>query len=76
MNWPEFSQTRSQDLPPAYHDAGQWYWFRPDLLTDSLYAPSSAAIFISEMEAQDIDNESDWKLAEIKYSLLQKVREA
>ena len=23
---PEFALTRSQDLPPVYHDAGQFYW--------------------------------------------------
>lgn len=25
---------------------------------------------LSELEAQDIDNETDWKLAELKYKLL------
>ena len=28
--------------------------------------------FINELEMQDIDNETDWKLAELKYSLLHK----
>jgi N-acylneuraminate cytidylyltransferase len=27
MNWPEHIDSRSQDLPTAYHDAGQFYWF-------------------------------------------------
>ena len=26
---------------------------------------------ISELEVQDIDNESDWKIAEMKYKLMQ-----
>ena len=28
MFWPEHELTRSQDLPEAYHDAGQFYWGR------------------------------------------------
>jgi len=28
MNWPEYAKTRSQDLAPAFHDAGQFYWAR------------------------------------------------
>jgi len=69
MNWPEHSQTRSQDLAPAYHDAGQWYWLRPDLIKDSLYTDKSKVIILSEMDVQDIDNDSDWKMAEMKWSL-------
>jgi len=69
MNWPEYSQTRSQDLPAAYHDAGQWYWLRPELISDSLYSDNSKVIILSEMEVQDIDNESDWKMAEVKWEM-------
>jgi len=28
MIWPEHLETRSNDLPEAYHDAGQFYWGR------------------------------------------------
>ena len=70
MNWPEYSQTRSQDLPAAYHDAGQWYWLRPELINDSLYSDNSKVIILSEMEVQDIDNESDWMMAELKWSMV------
>ncbi|MCG8476581.1 MAG: pseudaminic acid cytidylyltransferase, partial [Cytophagales bacterium] len=28
MIWPEHLKTRSQDLPPAYHDSGQFYCMR------------------------------------------------
>lgn len=69
MNWPEYSQTRSQDLPAAYHDAGQWYWLRPELISNSLYSDNSKVIILSEMEVQDIDNESDWKMAEVKWEM-------
>ena len=30
MNWPENYEKRSQDLPPAFHDCGQFYWLRVD----------------------------------------------
>jgi pseudaminic acid cytidylyltransferase len=71
FNWPEQKNVRSQDLPPSYHDAGQWYWFKvkifmkeSKLLTDSI-----KAIELRPLEVQDIDNEEDWKIAEIKYQL-------
>jgi N-acylneuraminate cytidylyltransferase len=70
---PEHYHTRSQDLEPAYHDAGQWYWLRTDKFVQSreLMGPNSTGLLLSEMEAQDIDNEDDWAIAELKYELRQ-----
>ena len=69
MNWPEYYSSRSQDLPPACHDAGQFFWFdvgsfkaKPKLFTDN-----SGGFVIAEMDAQDIDSIEDWQLAEMKY---------
>lgn len=72
MNWPEHTNTRSQDLPPAYHDCGQFYFFKSGsiLKKKNLFTDFTIPLEIPESEAQDIDNEEDWKLAEIKYSLL------
>lgn len=72
MNWPEYFHTRSQDLPVSYHDAGQFYWMKTDALFEQkkIFANNSGGIVISEMEMHDIDNESDWKIAEMKYKLL------
>jgi pseudaminic acid cytidylyltransferase len=69
FNWPEHSQKRSQDLPPAYHDTGQFYFFRPEVLlrTGVLLNDRTVGIVVSELEAQDIDTDEDWHLAEIKY---------
>jgi N-acylneuraminate cytidylyltransferase len=72
MNWPEFANARSQDLPQAYHDAGQWYWFVPSKIGDSLYSENSGAVVLSEMEVQDIDSETDWQMAELKYERIQR----
>jgi len=68
----EFVHTRSQDLPVRYHDAGQWCWIRYTSLMQSisLFTPNSGAIILDELRVQDIDNETDWKLAELKYALL------
>lgn len=75
MNWPEHLLSRSQDLPAAFHDAGQFYWFRVSefLGSGKLFTANSGAIEISELEAQDIDTETDWQLAELKYRLLHNI---
>ena len=70
--YPEHTLTRSQDLEPAYHDAGQFYWLRvaPFMKNKTIHSKKMHGIIISERQAQDIDNEDDWMLAEMKYKLL------
>jgi pseudaminic acid cytidylyltransferase len=72
MIWPENLNKRSQDLPPAYHDAGQFYWMHiPSFLKErKLLTSNSGSIILNELQVQDIDNETDWKIAEIKHSIL------
>jgi len=74
MLWPEHMDTRSQDLPPAYHDSGQFYWLKvPSFLqTRKLFTSYSVPIVVPELEVQDIDSEDDWKIAEMKYLAIQK----
>ncbi len=69
MFWPEYLNTRSQDLKKLYHDAGQWYWMNIKQLNRSIFTQNTGSIILSEHEVQDIDNFSDWKLAEIKYKI-------
>ncbi len=61
--------SRSQDLAIIYHDCGQFYWMKTEqyLKNSNILNNHTKPYFISELEVQDIDNESDWKLAEIKY---------
>ncbi len=75
MNFPENLNKRSQALPPAYHDVGQFYFFEVAkfLSTKRLFSDFSVPLHVSELEMQDIDNETDWKLAELKYQLLKNV---
>ncbi|SCY03903.1 N-acylneuraminate cytidylyltransferase [Lachnospiraceae bacterium XBB2008] len=68
---PEYMDTRSQDLTPWYHDAGQFYVFKTDsfLKTRRITAGRILPMEIPETEVQDIDTAEDWKLAELKYSM-------
>lgn len=72
MVWSENLNARSQDLEPRYHDSGQFYWLKYTAFSvgKKLFTDNSGAIVISELHAQDIDTETDWKLAEIKYKLM------
>jgi pseudaminic acid cytidylyltransferase len=73
MNWPEYITARSQDFPPAFHDCGQFYFLRVNsfLKNKKLFTDFTIPVEMPESEVQDIDNEEDWKLAEIKYTFLQ-----
>lgn len=65
-NEPQNAMKRSQDLEPLYHDAGMFYFFKLGKFGSDKKIP----FILSEENVQDIDNESDWKLAEIKYKIL------
>ncbi len=69
MVWPENYTARSQDLEPIFHDTGQFYCLRTSALLSEkkLFTTKMVGYEIPELEVQDIDNEVDWKLAELKY---------
>ena len=77
MNWPEFYSSRSQDLPQAYHDVGQFYWIRPlpCFTSKRIFTDNSGVIELPESRVQDIDTEEDWKVAELKYRLINGARD-
>ena len=72
MNWPENYHKRSQDLPPAFHDCGQFYWVQTDrfLAARRVFTENSGAIELPGIRVQDIDTEDDWRLCELKYQFL------
>ena len=72
--WEQYASARSQDLEPIYHDCGQFYVLNVERFKEArkIVTKNTGAIEISELEMQDIDNEIDWKLAELKYELLHK----
>lgn len=68
---PENAPKRSQDLEPLYHDAGAFYFYdTKDFLNGE--NKGAFALILSELEVQDIDNIDDWKLAQIKFGILNK----
>lgn len=72
MFFPEHFGSRSQDLPEALHDAGQFYWGRPDAwqTAQTLFAGKSAALRIPRWRVQDIDTPDDWTRAEALFQSL------
>jgi pseudaminic acid cytidylyltransferase len=67
MFYPEHFKTRSQDLPAALHDAGQFYWGRPEAWTQGkrIFDGHSFALVVPRWRVQDIDTEDDWSRAEL-----------
>lgn len=72
MNFPQFKDSRSQDLEATYHDAGQFYFAKTEtfLKENTLWGSNTGALILPELQVQDLDTETDWKLAEMKYKLL------
>ena len=67
--YPEYSQMRSQDLEEVYHDCGQFYICKVNAFKESgkLVTGNTVPLIMPEEEVQDIDNLTDWVLAEVKY---------
>lgn len=74
--WPDKMMSRSQDLASYFHDAGLFYWVHVDRFKKSgaIFAEDSVAIVIPAERCQDINTESDWLLAEMKYRILSSAR--
>lgn len=67
-----YLNSRSQDLEKHYHDAGQFYVTKADSFKKyrEFMVGKVLPMELSELEVQDIDNEVDWKLAELKYKMI------
>ena len=66
MFWPENELRRSQDLPEAFHDAGQFYWGRRDafMTRTGIFSAVSRPVVLPRHLVQDIDTPEDWLVAE------------
>ena len=70
-NMPQFASTRSQDLEPMYHDVGMFYFYK----YSSFYDIKNIVPYeMDERFVQDIDNESDWEMAELKLRILRDIK--
>lgn len=66
---PENAPKRSQDLEPMYHDVGMFYFYK----TEKMNSDKIAMLEMDEAMVQDIDNDSDWRMAEMKYRIMHNV---
>ena len=63
--------TRTQDLIKSFHDAGQFYWgTKNNWLSKNKMHSNSLGYIISKWRSVDIDNNEDWKKAELLFKLL------
>jgi pseudaminic acid cytidylyltransferase len=71
---PEHFATRSQDLEPAWHDAGQFYLAKAEtwLSEDVIFQSGSIGIALPTSRVQDIDTPYDWEHAELMFEALQR----
>jgi N-acylneuraminate cytidylyltransferase len=69
---PALMRTRSQDLEPAYHDAGALYWGRAAAFSAGLpiFGPRTRALRLPRNRAIDIDTPEDWLVAEAAFRAL------
>ena len=72
MFWPEYRETRSQDLTEAHHDAGQFYWAdaKKYLKEKQFYSKDAVPVILPRYLVQDIDTPEDWETAEKMFSAL------
>lgn len=71
--YPQYRNTRSQDLEPAFHDAGQFCWGRilAWLGGEAVFSPATLPVILPRHLVQDIDTPEDWRRAELLFKLLQ-----
>lgn len=65
----QYASTRTQDLEPAYYDAGQFYWGRAQTwLEGKNIHQYGMGLVIPSWRVVDIDNAEDWQRAELMYT--------
>lgn len=69
LQFPQYINTRSQDLEKVYHDTGSFYFFDvPNFMkTKTLWQEEIVPFIVDENKVQDIDTPEDWSLAEMKF---------
>jgi pseudaminic acid cytidylyltransferase len=72
MLYPEYFNSRSQDLEEAYHDAGQFCWGEGDAFRQmkNVFSDSSTPFILPRHLVQDIDTYEDWTRAELMFKAL------
>lgn len=75
MFQPQHMNTRSQDLEPALHDAGQFYWGRVAAFRARvpIFSERARPWLLPRYRVQDIDTPEDWRRAELMFGALRQV---
>jgi N-acylneuraminate cytidylyltransferase len=75
MVQPEHYLSRSQDLEPMLHDAGQFYWGTNEawLMERPILSPAAVPVRLPRYLVQDIDTEEDWIRAELIFRHLREL---
>ena len=70
--YPEFRETRSQDLEQGWHDAGQFCWGKSQAFLERtpVFSEHTAGVLLPRYLVQDLDTMEDWHRAEIMYEVL------
>jgi N-acylneuraminate cytidylyltransferase len=70
--YPQYRETRSQDLEPAFHDAGQFCWGRTGAWRagEAVFSSATLPVVLPRHLVQDIDTPEDWLRAEALFKVL------
>lgn len=71
----EFINYRTQDLSPLYYDCGTFYFCKttPFMENKKIISEKTVKYLMPSYLVQDIDTMEDWKMAEMKYKLINKL---
>ena len=71
---PSLALTRTQDLPPRWHDAGQFVWGRTEAWLKGLPIFGNAVGYeLAPWRTIDLDTEPDWKRAEVVFRVIREL---
>ena len=68
--YPQYKRCRTQDLEPVYRFSGSFTMYKTEIYLGRAEGSGKCyPMIVPDEMCQDIDNESDWKNAEIKYKV-------
>tara|TARA_B100000575_G_C22996704_1_gene574512 strand:- start:131 stop:829 length:699 start_codon:yes stop_codon:yes gene_type:complete len=77
MVYPENIERRSNDFDERYHDTGSFFWIKNKALKENkkVFEAKTSYIYIEKYKALDIDDEGDWKKAELMFKVIKESAE-
>lgn len=65
---PYHAMTRTQDLPPRFHDAATFMFTTLDHLAKPMYIRNTQALAVGQFECQDVDDAEDFEMLKLKFA--------